>query len=98
MSTTVYCKPTAQGWHSFYAKVNGHDFYLFGQKYRRTVNNYFRDGVPVNLAIDPTRAKRDNAILRTMDKLPAYIKYAEKYYGIEILKSTIKKNEQKRSA
>lgn len=98
MKSIIYCRPTSHGWHSFYAKVNGQDFYLFGQKYYYAVNSYFRDGVTINAALDPTRAKRDNAVLRTMDKLPMYIKYAEKYYGIKILKSTIKKNEQIRSA
>ena len=98
MSSTIYCHPAPKGKHSFYIRIDGHDFYIFVQKYYHAVHQYFKSGVSIDFALDHTRAKRDNAILRTMDKLPMYIKYAEKYYGIEILKSTIKKNEQKYSA
>ena len=60
--------------------------------YIRGVNEYFRDGVRLDDALNFSRAKGDNAIKRTMEKLPSYIKYIEREYDLEILRKTAKKN------
>ena len=92
MVTTIYCTPTAKGIHSFYIEVRGKIHFLFSQNYRRGVNKYFRDGVRLGEAFNFSRAKGDNAIKRTMEKLPSYIKYIEREYDLEILRQTAKKN------
>ena len=92
MATTIYCTPTAKGVHSFYIEAGGETHFLFSQDYRRGVNEYFRDGVRLDDALNFSRAKGDNAIKRTMEKLPSYIKYIEREYDLEILRKTAKKN------
>ena len=93
MKSVIYCKPTSQGIHTFYLSVNGQDYYLFRQDFRRGVHHFFRDGVSVDKALDFKKAHQDTAIMRTMQKLPSYIKYIEKCHGIQVLRATIKRNE-----
>jgi hypothetical protein len=92
MVTTIYCTPTAKGVHSFYIEASGETHFVFSQAYRPGVNEYFRDGVRLDDALNFSRAKGDNAIKRTMEKLPSYIKYIEREYDLEILHRTAKKN------
>jgi hypothetical protein len=92
MKATIFCRTTDKGVHTFYARVNGRNYYLFRQDYRRGVNEYFHAGVMVNKALNFGRSKNDTAIQKTMTKLPTYIKYVEKEYGISILDKTQKKN------
>ena len=92
MTAFVSCKPTAKGIHSFYIEASGETHFLFSQDYRRGVNKYFRDGVRLDDALNFSLAKGDNAIERTMEKLPKHIEYIEREYDLEILRKTAKKN------
>lgn len=92
MKSTVYCTPTDKGIHTFYLVTERQEYYLFHQNYRKGVNDFFRDGVNLDRAIDFTRAHHDEAVIRTMQKIPMYIKYIEKCYGVEVLRATAKKN------
>ena len=91
MKATVYCKATDQGVHTFYLVSEGREYFLFHQNFRRGVAEYYRYGVTVNEAINFGRSKHNTALINTMEKLPAYIRYVEKEYGIEVLKQTAKK-------
>ena len=73
-------------------EASGETHFLFSQDYRRGANEYFRNGVRLDDALNFSRAKGDNAIKRTMEKLPSYIKYIEREYDLEILRQTAKKN------
>ncbi len=95
MSTTIYCKPTNKGIHSFYMIVNNEEYYLFSQSYRKGVEQYFGRGVHISESMKHSKAHRDSAITRTMDKLPMYIKYIEKEYGIGVMNKTRKMNKTK---
>lgn len=97
MKTTIYCKPTAQGIHSFYLITDGGEYFLFSQNYRKGVQNYFSKGVRLDQARNYSKSNSDTAIMKTMSKLPMYIKYIEKEYGICILKQTKKKGVQQYS-
>ena len=55
------------------------------------MHEFYSDGVSLNTALKFALAHQDNAILRTMEKLPRYIKYVEKEYGIAVLEQTLKK-------
>ncbi|MBQ8839799.1 MAG: hypothetical protein IJ004_00530 [Clostridia bacterium] len=88
MATTIYCVPTAKGIHSFYVKQDGKSHFLFNQDYRRGVQAFYAGGVSLSNAINHSSAKGDRAILRTMEKLPVYIKYIEKEYALSIFKRT----------
>ena len=92
MTAKIYCRTTAKGVHSFYMVANGESHFLFHQNYRRGVNKYYREGVRLDEALKISRAKGDNAVLRTMEKLPSYIKYVEREQGIEVLRMTAKRN------
>ena len=92
MKTNIYCLTTDKGIQSFYLEAQGETHYLFSQSFRRGVKEYFGQGVHLDAAMDFSRARHDDAIVRTMKKLPSYIKYIEKEYGIEVLRQTARKN------
>ena len=94
MKNTIYCKTMSKGVHSFYLKVNGKEYLLFTQSYRRGVNDYFKKGICIEQATDFGRSKFDSAVMRTMSKIFMYVKYIEKEYDIQILKQTIKRNKK----
>ena len=99
MKPNVYCVTTSKGVHSFYLEACGEIHYLFSQGYKRGVSKYYGKGVNINDALDPSRAKRNTAVLKTMSKMPSYIRYIEKEYGIEVLKQTSRKHSRhKKSA
>ena len=93
MKTMIYCRPTAQGIHSFYIISEGEEFFLFSQNYRKGVHSYFSKGVRLDEAYDYSKTNRDSAVIKTMNKLPMYIKYIEREYGITILNQTKKRNQ-----
>lgn len=74
----------------------GQTYYLFRQDYRKGVQEYFKKGVLMNDALNYSKAHRDFAIERTMEKLPSHIRYIEKEYGVELLEQTKKQNSKRR--
>ena len=96
MAAVISCIPTAKGTHSFFVEACGETHFLFSQNYRSGVDDYFRDGVCLDAALDFSRAKGDTAIERTMEKLPSRIRYIEREYGIEIFRHSAKKNARRR--
>lgn len=94
MKTTIYCKPTDKGVHSFYLLIGNEEFYLFSQAYRRGVEEYFGKGVRIDESMKYSRAHNDSAITRTMDKIPMYVKCIEREYDIEIFERTKRKSIQ----
>lgn len=92
MMTTIYCEQTERGVHSFFMVNDGYEYYLFSQNYRKGVQEYYSRGVSLNESINYSRAHKDSAIEHTMSKIPMYVKYIEKEYGIEVLEKTKKKN------
>ena len=91
MKATIYCKPTSQGIHSFYLVLGTDEFFLFNQSYRKGVEEYYGKGVHLDEARKYSKAHRDAAIMRTMDKIPMYVRYIEKEYDVIVLNNT-KKN------
>lgn len=87
----IDCERTGNGMHNFYMEQDGIQYYLFTQKFKKGVDEFFRNGVTLEKAQNRKKAKGDSAILRTMDKLPMYIRYAEKENGITALKRTAQK-------
>ena len=79
------------GNQDFYIKADGNTYFLFRQSYRKGIQEYFGNGVDLSRALKYKWKKADTAIQRTVDKLPAYIKYVEKEYGIAILERTKKR-------
>lgn len=96
MKPYIYCNTTAKGVQTFYVNVDGESHILFSQAFRHGVKNYFAKPVSIDRALDFSSARGDGAILRTMEKLPSYIRYVEREYDIEVLRKTRRKNEDYR--
>ena len=92
MKTKIYCETSIKGAHSFFMINNGQEYYLFSQDYRKGVQEYYSRGVSLDEAINFAKSRKDNAIRRTMSKIPMYVKYIEKEYGKEVLEQTKRKN------
>ena len=90
MMDSICCVISNQGKHAFYLHTRGNTYYLFSQKYRKSVHLFYNDSVWLNDALDFGKSHRDNAIVRTMRKLPLYIRYVEKANGIAVLNKTRK--------
>lgn len=87
MTTTIFCRPY-NGKNNFYLDDGSRVYYLFSQNYRFGVKEYYKNGVCLKDAMDMSKSKKDIGILKTMEKLPKYIKYIEEEYEIEILEKT----------
>ena len=85
--TIVFCRRTEKN-HDFYVRTDGNDFYLFSQKRRKSVGEFYEKGVILDKAINHGIGRPDWAIHHTMDKLVPYIRYIESEYKISILKKT----------
>ena len=94
MKTLIICKSTVKGIHSFYLLSGKEKYFLFNQTYRKGVDEYFSKGVLFNDAINYSKAHNDSAIKRTMGKIPMYVRYLEKEYGLMVLNKTKKKFSQ----
>ncbi len=92
MKATVFCETTAKGIHTFYLSTNGQRYYLFNQGYRKGVQKYFGRGVSINEAMNYSRSHNDSAVVKTMSKIPMYVKYIEKEYALEVFEQTKKRN------
>ena len=91
MKPLVYCRATGKGEHSFYLSTVCGEYFLFKQNYRKGVHAYFRSGMRIEDIGNHAKAKGDHAVIHTLCKLPTYIRYIEKEYGIAVLSQTLKK-------
>lgn len=83
----IYCKAN----HSnldFIITEKGTEYFLFTQKWHRGVEEYFKNGVALDNAIDHSKSRSDRMVHKVMSKLPMYIKYIEKEYGIAFLEQS----------
>lgn len=95
MKAKIICKNVKGGNQAFFVKVDGKEYFLFQQGYRKSVHEYFSNGVSVGVAGDYSSA-HSTAVRRTLDKLPTYIHYIEKEYGVAIYEKSKKHNENKK--
>ncbi len=96
MTNIIYCRTVAKGIQSFYVTVEGRDYYLFSQNFRKSNKEFYRNGVIVDRALNHSLS-RSTSVRKTMTKLVPYIRYIEQEYDLEILRKTIKNNEKKRN-
>ena len=85
--TKVYCKRNDDNRLDFFIKERqgGAYFFLFSQKWYRGVEEYFKDGVPLDEALRHGKTKRDFMVQKVKSKLPVYIRYIERESGIAFL-------------
>lgn len=86
MKNNVFCRTVEKGVHAFFVRVDGKNYFLFRQEYRRGVGRYFRKGINIDDLGDYSHA--DACVRRTLDKLPIAIKALEKRNGIAVYKRT----------
>lgn len=91
MTSKIISFATKDGFHKLYLRHEGRDYFLFSQSYRASVKAYYAKGVTLDKALNNPCAGINAALRRTMEKLPAYIRYVEKEYDIVVLDQTKKK-------
>ena len=75
MKTMIYCETVEHGVHAFFMRDRGEEYYLFSQDYRKGVQEYYSRGVLLDDSINFSKSRKDNAIIRTMSKIPMYVRY-----------------------
>ena len=87
----IICRHPVYDMHDFYLCTPEGEYFLFRQGYRQGPEDFFSEGVRLDRALDFTLCRKNSALLRTMKKLPVYIRYVEKEYGLTILEQTRRK-------
>ena len=95
MQTTVFCKTTAKAKQSYFVRVDGRDYFLFQQDFRKSNKEFFHKGVDIN-AINDYSGVHSTSVRKTLDKLPVYIRYIEKEYDVVIYEKTKQKQSLKK--
>lgn len=85
----VYCRKNDNGTLDFYARSSAGECYLFTQKYYTSVYNMYRTPLTVKQATSFRKADENTILQKVVEKLPVYLRYAEKYdnYSPDIRKS-----------
>ena len=96
MANFIYSRTTDKDKQTFYLVSQDREYYLFTQKFHRGVKAFFHNKVLLKDALDISKSRHDTALIKTMTKLPIYIKYIEKEYGIAVMETTIKKKAKTR--
>lgn len=95
MKAQICCKVTEKDEHSFYLNVNGKRYFLFKQNYRKSNKEVFGRGILVR-DLGSYSGHYSTTVRKTVEKLPAYIRYIENEYGLTVLtKTELKQNQQK---
>ncbi len=94
MANFIYSRTIDKDKQAFYLVSQDREYYLFTQKFYRGVKSFFHNKVLLKNALDLSKSHHDTMLIKTMTKLPIYIRYIEKEYGIAIMEATIKKKEK----
>ena len=89
--TKIYCRRNGTNTLDFYVTNKGYEYYLFSQKVYLGVEKHFKNGVALNDAINHRKGRGDYMIHKTKSKLPIFIKYVEREYGIALLEQSKKR-------
>lgn len=86
MANFIYSRTTEKDKQIVYLVSQDREYYLFTQKYRRGVKEYFHNKVLLRDALDVSKSRRDTALIRTKTKFPIYKVYRERvwYYSSRI--------------
>lgn len=92
MKNYIYCITTAKGEQTFYLMAQRTKYFLFAQAYRRSNKEVFGQGVSL---FDLRKLKKhcSYSVRHTIQKLPTYIHYVEREYGISVMEMTKRKRE-----
>lgn len=87
----VYCLAMNHGGLDFYLQQDGESYYLFNQRYRSDLHNWFKNGVSLTQALKSVKRGIPTTVAKVSEKLPMYIKYIEKEYDISVLDQSRRK-------
>lgn len=90
MQTIIFCETNANGCQDFYLKHGDKKYFLFEQSFRKTIKSFFGNGVSLERGMKFANTT-SFAVRNVMSKLPIYIKYIEKEFGVAILEQTKRK-------
>lgn len=76
---TIYCIKNDKGTLDFYARSSSGECFLFTQKYYPSVYNMYRTPLTIRQATNFRRADENTILRKIIEKLPIYLRYAEKY-------------------
>lgn len=68
----------------FYMESKGGSYYIFTRKYRRTLFNYFKNGVSIHTVFELKRAHGNDIVINTICQLKSALRYIEKENEIQI--------------
>lgn len=94
MQAKIFCKTLAKGVQAYYVTVDKKTYFLFQQAYHESNKAFFRKGVSIN-RVNNYSGVHSASVRRTMDKLPTYIRFIEKEYGVAIYDKTRKTQQSK---
>lgn len=95
MKIMICCEIAAYRQHDFYMIYGQRKYYLFSQKYAKSVQEHFGGKVIFGDIQLGKMNRRNFKIRKTLDKLPKYIKYVEAEYNLTALNSTMRKRRDK---
>ena len=90
MKAIIHSKVRNKGEQTFYVKVNGRDYFLFTQDYRKSNKDVFAKGVVVD-DLRKLSSHCSTSVRATVEKLPSYLHYIESEYGVAIYDKTERK-------
>lgn len=93
MKTKIICKKVNFDTQAFYAVVDGKEYFLFEQAYKSSVREFFKYGYYLTDSLDYSKLNNE-AVMRTLNKIPSYIKYIENEFGIACYEKTKRKQEK----
>ena len=93
MKTKIICEKVNFDTQAFYAVVNGKEYFLFEQAYKSSVREFFKHGYYLTDNLDYSKLNNE-AVRRTLSKIPSYVKYIENEFGIACYEKTKRKQEK----
>lgn len=84
-TTWIICRNSGQkGMINFFMLNSGRSYYLFSQKFRHSIWEFFRNGVRFETALNFGKAKHDAAIINVMQRIRRHINYMMKTENVII--------------
>lgn len=92
MQAKVFCKTVAKGTQSYFVNVEGKNYFLFSQNFRKSNKEFFAKGVSIDKLNDYS-CVHSTSVKKTLDKLHTYLRYIEKEYNVSIYSKRAKNYE-----
>ena len=84
-TTWIICRNSSKkGIINFYMLNGGRSCYLFSQKFRHSIWEFFKNGDRFEKALDYGKAKHDVAIINVMKRIRRHISYMMRTENVEI--------------